>query len=209
MTGAPNRQVYGRVLYPLKPDGEPARAGGGVELIRQLHEAARARGIDIRTSHRVQRLVTDGSGRVVGVEATTSDGSTARIGAARGVVFASGGFVRAFDTATATLLWASPSIPGADGLATGLGTLTGYIYANCTTGKVWELGVPGGPHDGELNLLATGGSRGDFIAVDPNVYSGGSFPSLLLTQTDRVLRMDSPGGGFFGPPTSAAILTLG
>ena len=88
-----NRQVYGRVLYPLKPNGEPARAGGGVEMIRQLDDAARARGIDVRTSHRVQRLVQDGSGRVVGVEATTAEGVTVRIGARLGVVFASGGFV--------------------------------------------------------------------------------------------------------------------
>jgi hypothetical protein len=88
-----NRQVYGRVLYPLKPDGEPARAGGGVEMIRQLDEAARAHGIAIRTSHRVQRLVTEASGHVIGVEATTGEGSTVRIGARHGVVFASGGFV--------------------------------------------------------------------------------------------------------------------
>jgi hypothetical protein len=88
-----NRQVYGRVLYPQKPDGEPARAGGGVEMIRQLDEAARARGVDVLRSHRVQRLVVDEAGRVVGVEATRADGSTARLGAREGVVFASGGFI--------------------------------------------------------------------------------------------------------------------
>jgi hypothetical protein len=88
-----NRRVYGRVLYPLRPNGEPARAGGGVEMIRQLDEAARTRGIDVLVSHRVQRLVIDKDGRVVGVEATTADGSSVRIGARHGVVFASGGFV--------------------------------------------------------------------------------------------------------------------
>ncbi|CAN5735727.1 FAD-binding protein [soil metagenome] len=88
-----NRQVYGRVLYPLKPDGEPARAGGGVEMVRQLDEAARARGIEVLTSHRVQRLVMDASGRVRGVEASDGEGRTVRVGARDGVVFASGGFV--------------------------------------------------------------------------------------------------------------------
>jgi hypothetical protein len=111
--------------------------------------------------------------------------------------------VRSFDTATGTPGWVSPVTPGGpDGIATGLGTLTGYIYVNFNNGAVWEFGIPGGPHAGEVTQLSSGGSRGDFIAVDPNVYSGGSFPSLLLTQTDRILRMDPPGGGFFGPPTS-------
>jgi hypothetical protein len=87
-----NRQVYGRVLYPLKPNGEPARAGGGVEMIRQLTEAAEWRGIDVLTGHRVQRLVMDGA-RVAGVEATRVDGSTVRAVGRRGVVFASGGFI--------------------------------------------------------------------------------------------------------------------
>lgn len=88
-----NRQIYGRVLYPLMPSGEPARAGGGVEMIRQLDSAARARGIDVLTGHRVQRLVMDEQGRAVGVEATTERGETVRLGARQAVVFASGGFI--------------------------------------------------------------------------------------------------------------------
>ena len=46
--------------------------------------------MDIRTSHRVQRLVTHG-GRIVGVEATP-DGRTQRFLARKAVIFASGGF---------------------------------------------------------------------------------------------------------------------
>jgi hypothetical protein len=112
--------------------------------------------------------------------------------------------IRAFDSATGTQTWQSPVIAaGPDGIAIGLGTLTGYVYANCVGGEVWEVGVPGGPHAGAFNMIANGGSRGDFIAVDPNIWSGGSFPSLLLTQSDRIKRLDPPGGGWFGPPTSS------
>ena len=89
-----NRQVYGRVLYPLKPNGEPARAGGGVEMIRPArrrgprsrhrrpHEpsrpAARARrrpAASWESRRRPPRVAPSGSAR------------------ARAVVFASGGFV--------------------------------------------------------------------------------------------------------------------
>jgi DNA-binding beta-propeller fold protein YncE len=112
------------------------------------------------------------------------------------------GVIRAFDTSTATLTWTSAFIAGGpDGTAIGVGTLTGYIYVNCNSGDVWELGVP--PHTLDVNHIATGGTRGDFIAADPNIYSGGGYPSLLLIQTDSIMRLDPPGGGFFGPPTSS------
>jgi hypothetical protein len=99
--------------------------------------------------------------------------------------------------------WAGPSHAGSgyDGAAFGLGSLAGYVYVNCNNGDVYEFGVPWGANAGVDNLLLTGGSRGDFIAVDPIVTSGG-FPSLLLTQTDRITRLDPPGGGWFGPPAS-------
>ena len=60
--------------------------------IRTLSAAAERDGVDIRTGHRVQRVVRDEGGRVVGVEATTADGATVRVGARKAVVFATGGF---------------------------------------------------------------------------------------------------------------------
>jgi len=56
------------------------------------------------------------------------------------------------------------------------------------------------------SVIATGGSRGDFVVVDPNN------DSLLLTQTDRVLRLTAPNGsGFEGaaPLPSTALAGLG
>ncbi len=94
---------------------------------------------------------------------------------------------------------------GFDGIALGVGSLAGYVYVNCNNGDLWEFGLAGGPHAGVDHVLASGGTRGDFIAVDPNVRGGNSsgYPTLLLTQTDRLVRLAIPGGGWFGPPTSS------
>lgn len=108
-----------------------------------------------------------------------------------------------------TLAYTSPAVgSGIDGIAIGLGTLVGYLYTDHNDGTMWEIGLPGGPTPGSLNKIADGGSRGDFIAIDPSVYSGGpsGFPSLLVTQSDRIMRLDPPGGGWFGPPTSSTTL---
>lgn len=84
-----DKAPYGRVLVP-----EGARASmsdGGEVGIRTMSEAARRDGVDIRTSHRVQRVVA-ADGAVVGVEATTPDGATVRVRARKAVIFSSGGF---------------------------------------------------------------------------------------------------------------------
>src|SRR3954452_13545718 len=68
----------GRVLVP-----EGARASmsdGGQVGIRTMSAAAERDGVDVRVSHRVQRLVVAG-GAVAGVEATNADGETVRVGA--------------------------------------------------------------------------------------------------------------------------------
>jgi hypothetical protein len=80
----------GRILLP-KAANESMSDGGEV-AIRTMSAAARRDGVEIRTSHRVQRVVLDDAGRVVGVEADTADGSSVRLGARKAVIFASGGF---------------------------------------------------------------------------------------------------------------------
>ena len=79
----------GRVLLPQ--NAKETMADGGEVGIRTLSEAAKRDGIDIRTGHRVQRLVM-ADGAVVGVEATTADSATVRVRARKAVIFASGGF---------------------------------------------------------------------------------------------------------------------
>jgi predicted oxidoreductase len=87
---AEDKAPQGRVLVP--EDASPTMADGGVVGVRTMSAAAARDGVDVRTGHRVQRLVVDDGGAVVGVEASTADGSTRRIGARKAVIFATGGF---------------------------------------------------------------------------------------------------------------------
>jgi 3-oxosteroid 1-dehydrogenase len=79
----------GRVL--IHEDAGESMADGGLHSIESMAAAARRDGVDIRLSHRVQRLAIE-DGRVIGVEATTPTGETVRLRARKGVVFATGGF---------------------------------------------------------------------------------------------------------------------
>lgn len=61
-----------------------------------------------------------------------------------------------------------------EGIALGTCTLAGKAYVNTNGGTVVEVDLT----TSALTVIPTGGSRGDFVTVDPN-------NSLLLTQTDR------------------------
>ncbi|MDH6292466.1 FAD-dependent oxidoreductase [Rhodococcus opacus] len=84
-----DRTPRGRVL--IHEDAKDTMADGGAQSIRSMTEVAVRDGVDIRTRHRVQRLIRD-DGRVVGVEASTADGHTVRLLARKAVIFATGGF---------------------------------------------------------------------------------------------------------------------
>lgn len=84
-----NKAPTGRVLVPA--DARESMSDGGVVGVASMAAAAERDGVDIRTGHRVQRVVNAG-GAVVGVEASTPDGVMHRIGARKAVVFATGGF---------------------------------------------------------------------------------------------------------------------
>ncbi|MCW2787300.1 MAG: fumarate reductase/succinate dehydrogenase flavoprotein domain protein [Marmoricola sp.] len=111
---APGRVSWGRSIQPsnikrgelpddvaalVRPPVELDRAGlpgrntlsGGQSLIARLLLAFTRDGGTVLTGHAVDGLITDGSGRVIGVEAATTDGRV-QIGGTRGVVIASGGF---------------------------------------------------------------------------------------------------------------------
>src|SRR3954468_16964625 len=92
----------GRVLVP--EGARESMSDGGEVGIRTMSAAAERDGVDIRTGHRVQRLVPPGGaggggggsatagGAVVGVEATTDADRTLRVRARKAVIFATGGF---------------------------------------------------------------------------------------------------------------------
>jgi hypothetical protein len=84
------------------------------------------------------------------------------------------------------------NIAGADGIALGTGTLAGNLYVNTNFGSLIQVNVA----TKVQTTIGTGGSRGDFVTVDPN--NG----SLLLDQSDSILRLSAPEGGGFGPTTT-------
>ena len=85
----------GRVLVPL--DARESMSDGGAVGVATMSAAARRDGVDIRLSHRVQRVVVSPDGAVVGVEAETPDGAVHRIRARKAVIFATGGFTHDAD----------------------------------------------------------------------------------------------------------------
>jgi hypothetical protein len=77
-----------------------------------------------------------------------------------------------------------------DGTALGTGSLAGNLFVNTNSGNVVELNLL--TH--VQTEIATGGVRGDFVAVDPN-------GTLLLTEQTTVYRLTAPSGGGFGSST--------
>jgi predicted oxidoreductase len=78
----------GRVFVPR--DARATMSDGGLNGIRTMSAAAARDGVDVRTSHRVQRLLI-ADGAVAGVDATGPQGRV-RVRARKAVIFASGGF---------------------------------------------------------------------------------------------------------------------
>ncbi|MEA2320038.1 MAG: 3-oxosteroid 1-dehydrogenase, partial [Solirubrobacteraceae bacterium] len=66
----------GRVFVPR--DARDSMSDGGVNAIRTMSAAAERDGVDVRTGHRVQRLLV-AAGAVVGVEATAGGGERVRV----------------------------------------------------------------------------------------------------------------------------------
>lgn len=108
-------------------------------------------------------------------------------------VASQGSSILGFNTTTKSQVF-SASIATVDGIALGTGSLAGDIFGNTNDGRVVEVNLA----TGIQTVIAAGGSRGDFVTVDP--HNG----SLLLTQTDSILRLS---GGVFAVPHSIISLT--
>ena len=88
---------------------------------------------------------------------------------------------------------------GPDGTELGSGSLLGYIYVNCNNGQFFEINLG----SNSQVAIADTGSRGDFVQTD--THNG----TLMITQTDRVIRMTAPkGGGFGGTPEPGVTASL-
>ncbi len=115
-----------------------------------------------------------------------------------------GSSIFVLDTATpeAAPLFSFNVPGGPDGVALGTGGLAGQLYINSNNGSLYQYTLA----TSTLVEIASGGSRGDFVTVDPN-------GTLLLTQTDTVLRLTAPSGSGFEPsnvpePASLAVFGL-
>ena len=104
--------------------------------------------------------------------------------------------VLGYNTSTKAQVFDSGVIAGGpDGIALGGGSLFGNLFVNTNSGQIFEVNLasPGSP-----TLIATGGTRGDFAQADPN-------GTLLLTQSDNVVRLSLATGNFSGQPAAASV----
>jgi len=102
-----------------------------------------------------------------------------------------GGHILAYNANTGAFLRDLGAIAGADGTAIGTsGNLLGKLFVNTNFGQVWEIDTV----TLTQTLIASGGTRGDFVTVDPLT------DTLLITQTDDILRLTPTGGGFTPVP---------
>jgi hypothetical protein len=82
--------------------------------------------------------------------------------------------------------------PDGTGVITGTGQFAGDIISNGNDGNLWLINHT----TGQADLIASGGTRGDYVGVD------GTNGSLFLTQTNDVLRLScGPDCGFVGTPS--------
>jgi 3-oxosteroid 1-dehydrogenase len=79
----------GRVLLPK--GARESMSDGGEVAVRTMSEAAKRDGIDIRAGHRVQRVIRNSKGEIIGVEADSAKGKK-RFLARKAVIFCTGGF---------------------------------------------------------------------------------------------------------------------
>ena len=103
-----------------------------------------------------------------------------------------------YDTTTAQQVFDFGLIPKADGTAAAIGTLAGNLFVNTNDGKVYQV------NETTLakTLIASGGSRGDLVSVDPNDEL------LLLSQSNTIERLTLPAGSVFvaDPTTGLSVV---
>jgi len=91
------------------------------------------------------------------------------------------GHILGYSVNTGNLVLDSGFIPGGiDGTAAGVGLFANEVFVNTNSGTLYEINLT--THS--QTLIASGGSRGDFVTVDP------TNDTLLITQTDRLLRLN-------------------
>lgn len=136
-----NQSPYGRVLTAKSPPG--SFEWPGVFLISGMLAHVNRLGIPVLTGHRVTRALTNGSGHVVGVEASHG-GATKRIRAKKGVVFATGGFAHGPGRALSLLrgpVFGSGSVTTSDGAFLDIASRLGARLGNLASGFYYQVAL--------------------------------------------------------------------
>lgn len=175
------------------PHGLAATTSGGLLVSSDTGSNLTGEGIfDVNPATGLTRqIVSTGS-----FDGITTDGTTVYGARADGEILG-------FNISTGAQVFDSVNISGADGLTLGSGTLAGNLYVNTNSGQLIQVNLGTRLE----TVIGTGGSRGDFVSIDPT--NG----SLLLDQTASILRLTAPPGGSFGAavpePASLTLFSLG
>ena len=166
----------GRIIQPSLPPGwrKGIDPTGGQLLADGLLDAARSHGATVLVDHEVVHLVrdeTDDERRVIGVEVRTGM-RTVLIGARRGVVFASGGFLHDPDLARAHLR----------------GPVFGGAAAESATGDFVRIGMEAGAQLGNMS-----NAWWDQVAVEMAVRTRSTSKDIYSPYGDSMLMVNRHG----------------
>ncbi|HYH44800.1 MAG TPA: FAD-dependent oxidoreductase [Thermoanaerobaculia bacterium] len=146
-----NQAPYGRVLTAKSPPG--SFEFPGLYLSEGMLAYLRRRGVPILLGHRVTRVLQNGAGKVMGVEAE-HDGRTRSIRGRRGVIFASGGFAHDRDKLRSYLrgpIFGSCSVPTSNGAFVDIGGQAGAALGNLSNGYYYQGSLEdAAAHDGAV-----------------------------------------------------------
>lgn len=90
-SGNEQAREFAKVAMPVPRGHMPQPSSSGADIFAALSSTVEAEGVEVMTEAPGRRLITDESGRVIGVIAETKDGEVA-IKARKGVVLTAGGF---------------------------------------------------------------------------------------------------------------------
>jgi hypothetical protein len=125
-----NKVPTGRALGAISTTS--GEMGGGVDVMAQLEAAILDKGVSVLLAHKAVRLVTDNTGRVIGIEAENS-GKTVSLRARKGVIFGSGGFAhnaKSVSSYQRSHIYGSCAIPTATGDFIDMAGEIGARFAN-------------------------------------------------------------------------------
>jgi hypothetical protein len=101
-----------------------------------------------------------------------------------------GGHILGWRVSDKQLVYDSGFINAADGVAVGSGAFAGHLFVNTNFGELFDVDV----NSQKITLLASRGTRGDFVTIDPN-------GTLLVDETDQIVRLIPPSGQTFEAAT--------